>query len=55
MIILSQFFTKPRIPETLQPILKIRKLRKKVFCDNDTKGLYYKTFYGRNLQIFVIR
>ena len=21
---------------------------------NDTRGLYYKTFYGRNLRIFVI-
>jgi len=27
-----------------------------IFCQNinDTWGLYYKTFYGRNLHIFVI-
>ncbi len=26
----------------------------KKFCEIDSRGLYYKTFYSRNLQIFII-
>jgi hypothetical protein len=33
---------------------QMRRNQSKMFYDSKAWGLYYKTFYGRNLRIFVI-
>jgi hypothetical protein len=40
--------------QTLQLIVKGRKLSQKMFHEIDTWGQCYKAFYGRDLRIFVI-